>query len=80
MEQLENKVDVGIHSLKDLPTKLPKGLEIVSVLKRGNHQDVIYSHTDSRILTLKRKSVVGTSSLRRKIKFLKLDQTYILKI
>ena len=33
----ENKVDVGIHSLKDLPTKLPKGLEIVSVLKRNHH-------------------------------------------
>ena len=79
LEQLENKVDVGIHSLKDLPTKLPKGLEIVSVLKRGNHQDVIYSHTDSRILTLKRKSVVGTSSLRRKNQILKVRPDLYIK-
>ena len=71
LAQLENKVDVGIHSLKDLPTSLPDGLEIVSVLKRGSHEDVLYSDQNISLTELKQNSIVGTSSIRRKYQILK---------
>ena len=71
LAQLENKVDVGIHSLKDLPTSLPDGLEIVSVLKRGAHEDVLYSDQNFSLTELKQNSIVGTSSIRRKYQILK---------
>ena len=71
LAQLENKVDVGIHSLKDLPTSLPDGLEIVSVLKRGAHEDVLYSDQNLPLMELKQNSIVGTSSIRRKYQILK---------
>ena len=72
LAQLDNKVDVGIHSLKDLPTRLPDGLEIVSILKRGSHQDVLYSYKNLHLMELKQNSIIGTSSIRRKNQILKL--------
>ena len=72
LAQLDNKVDVGIHSLKDLPTRLPDGLEIISILKRGSHQDVLYSNKYLHLMELKQNSIIGTSSIRRKNQILKL--------
>ena len=79
LAQLENKVDVGIHSLKDLPTSLPEGLEIVSVLKRGSHEDVLYSEQNLPLMELKQNSIVGTSSIRRKYQILKQRPDLIFK-
>ena len=79
LAQLENKVDVGIHSLKDLPTRLPDGLEIVSILKRGSHQDVLYSNKNLHLMELKQNSIIGTSSIRRKNQILKLRPDLIFK-
>ena len=39
--QLNFKIDIGVHSLKDLPTKLPEGLIIGAVLKRDDPYDLI---------------------------------------
>ena len=72
LAQLDNKVDVGVHSLKDLPTRLPDGLEIVSILKRGSHQDVLYSNKNLHLMELKQNSIIGTSSIRRKNQIFKL--------
>ena len=79
LAQLDNKVDVGIHSLKDLPTRLPDGLEIVSILKRGSHQDVLYSYKNLHLTELKQNSIIGTSSIRRKNQILKLRPDLIFK-
>jgi hydroxymethylbilane synthase len=79
LAQLENKVDVGIHSLKDLPTRLPEGLEIVSILKRGSHEDVLYSDQNLPLTDLKQNSIVGTSSIRRKNQILRLRPDLIFK-
>ncbi|MGR9988818.1 hydroxymethylbilane synthase, partial [Escherichia coli] len=37
---LNNETDIAVHSLKDVPTQLAEGLELVSVLQRGSYQDV----------------------------------------
>ena len=58
--------------MKDLPTRLPDGLEIISILKRGSHQDVLYSNKYLHLMELKQNSIIGTSSIRRKNQILKL--------
>lgn len=58
-------VDLAVHSLKDLPTELPPGFEIVAITKRENPLDVFVSKHCSSIDDLLRRARVGTSSLRR---------------
>ena len=65
--------------MKDLPTRLPDGLEIVSILKRGSHQDVLYSYKNLHLMELKQNSIIGTSSIRRKNQILKLRPDLIFK-
>ncbi|XP_043115718.1 hydroxymethylbilane synthase, b isoform X1 [Puntigrus tetrazona] len=64
----KNEVDLVVHSLKDLPTVLPVGFTIGSVLKRENPNDAVVLHPKHKgksLDSLANKSVVGTSSLRR---------------
>jgi hydroxymethylbilane synthase len=62
---LEGAVDCGVHSLKDMPSFLPKGLVINHVLPREDVRDVLISAKYSSIDDLPEGAVVGTSSLRR---------------
>uniref|UniRef100_A0A8C7HA13 hydroxymethylbilane synthase n=1 Tax=Oncorhynchus kisutch TaxID=8019 RepID=A0A8C7HA13_ONCKI len=62
------KIDLVVHSLKDLPTTLPPGFTIGAVLKRENPHDAVVLHPKNMgksLDTLPDKSVIGTSSLRR---------------
>ena len=59
------KVDLAVHSLKDLPTELPEGFELAAVTKRENPRDVFLSVKYDSIATLPHRAKVGTSSLRR---------------
>ncbi len=65
---LNNETDFAVHSLKDLPTKLPEGLVLGCVSERENPADALVVHEkykDKQIDTLPEGAVVGTSSLRR---------------
>lgn len=62
---LEGTIDFGVHSLKDVPTHLPKGACIQQVLHRGDPRDVFISDTCKSLDELAPGSVVGTSSVRR---------------
>jgi len=63
---LDKRVDLAVHSMKDLPTELPEGLHIGAVLKREDPRDVFISR-DGRLLDdLGPGARIGTSSLRRK--------------
>jgi hydroxymethylbilane synthase len=60
------RVDLAVHSLKDLPTDLPDGLHIGAICKREDVRDALVTRDQSRMLSaLPARSVVGTSSLRR---------------
>ena len=59
------KVDLAVHSLKDLPTELPKGFEIAAITERQDPRDAFCSRHYSKIEDLPDKARVGTSSLRR---------------
>jgi hydroxymethylbilane synthase len=61
----EGRVDLAVHSLKDLPTELSPGFEIAAITKRENSQDVFCSSKYASIEALPQGARVGTSSLRR---------------
>jgi hydroxymethylbilane synthase len=77
--QLNFKIDIGVHSLKDLPTKLPEGLIIGAVLKRDNPNDLIMTRDKVKLKDLKKNAVVGTSSIRRAVQLKKLRPDIELK-
>ncbi|MAZ46881.1 MAG: hydroxymethylbilane synthase [Rickettsiales bacterium] len=77
--QLNFKIDVGVHSLKDLPTKLPEGLIIGAVLKRDEPNDLIMTREKVQFRDLKKNAVIGTSSIRRAVQLKKLRPDVELK-
>ena len=62
---LEKRVDLAVHSLKDLPTELAPEFEIAAITTRENTQDVFCSVKYGNIDQLARGAKIGTSSLRR---------------
>jgi len=62
---LARQIDLAVHSMKDMPTLLPAGLEIGCVLPREDPRDVLIAVGATSIGTLKRGARVGTASLRR---------------
>ena len=71
-ELLDEKIDLAVHSLKDVPTILPKGLNITCVLKRSDPRDALIARTANTFFDLSKGSVIGTSSARRKSQILNL--------
>jgi hydroxymethylbilane synthase len=71
----EGRVDLAVHSLKDLPTELSPGFEIAAITTRENSQDVFCSVRYKSIDELPQHARVGTSSLRRQaqLKALRVD-------
>ncbi|MCU1304386.1 MAG: hydroxymethylbilane synthase [Candidatus Sulfotelmatobacter sp.] len=59
------RVDLAVHSLKDLPTELPRGFEIAAITERQDARDAFCSRSYSKIEDLQLGARVGTSSLRR---------------
>ena len=57
--------DLAVHSLKDLPTSLPKQSYIGAILKREDHRDVFLSKNKVPLNAFNNKNIIGTSSLRR---------------
>src|SRR5271166_1769007 len=62
----EGRVDLAVHSLKDLPTELPPGFGLVAITTRVNPRDVFLSVKYEGLNALPHGARVGTSSLRRK--------------
>ena len=71
---LDNRADIAVHSLKDLPTAITPGLIITAIPKRESVADAIIASTQiNTIEDLPKGAVVGTSSLRR------IGQIYLLR-
>lgn len=69
---LEGKIDLGVHSYKDLPVGQPAGLWIAAVLKREAVEDAFISNRYSSLSDIPPRCKIGTSSLRRKSQLLSL--------
>lgn len=81
---LSQKIDLAVHSLKDVPTEIPTGLQLAAIPKRAEVHDVIVFNSMGRVSipdangeetlslldTLPEKAIVGTSSLRRQSQLL----------
>ena len=61
----DGRVDLAVHSLKDLPTELPKGFEIAAITERQDPRDAFCSRSYASFQELPHGARVGTSSLRR---------------
>lgn len=67
---LEGRIDLAVHSLKDLPSRLPAGLAIVAVPEREDPSDVLVSRDRTSLRALLPGSRVGSSSPRRRAQLL----------
>ena len=67
---LREGIDIAVHSMKDVPTTLAEGLEVVAVLERGAIEDVIVKSP------IKGENVVATGSLRRKAQWLRRNPNH----
>jgi hydroxymethylbilane synthase len=76
MALLNNRIDVAVHSMKDVPTQLPHGIKQAAVLKRGSFKDLFVYRNDSR---LGNEGIIATSSLRRKAQWLHRYPNHIIE-
>jgi hydroxymethylbilane synthase len=67
---LSRRIDLAVHSMKDVPTELPEGLEIACITKREDPRDAFLSVAHARFEELPPGARVGTSSLRRQTQLL----------
>lgn len=67
---LAGEIDLAVHSMKDVPTQLPDGLEILCVPVREDARDALISRDRRSFKDLPQGARVGTSSLRRQAQFL----------
>jgi len=65
---LNNRIDLAIHSMKDVPTLLPKGIQQAAVLERGPVKDVLVKKTNASSFEI--PQIIATGSLRRKAQWL----------
>ncbi len=69
---LAGRVDLAVHSMKDLPTELPDGIVIGAVLRRGDVRDALLSASGVPLAELPEGAVIGSSSLRRQAQLRRL--------
>ncbi|MCP5363642.1 MAG: hydroxymethylbilane synthase [Hyphomicrobiales bacterium] len=67
---LDGRIDVAVHSVKDLPTWLPDGIVLACVLPRADPRDAFISQHAKSPADLPERAVVGTASLRRQAQLL----------
>ncbi|GAA4802935.1 hydroxymethylbilane synthase [Litoribaculum gwangyangense] len=72
---LNDDIDIAVHSLKDVPTLLPKGIVQAAVLKRGNVNDTLVFKNNEEFLSSK-KAIIATGSLRRRAQWLNRFPTH----
>ena len=67
---LQKKIDLAVHSIKDVPTEFPQGLHLSAITKREDPRDVFISRDGRTLKTLPPGAKIGTSSLRRQAQLL----------
>lgn len=65
LAMLENRADLAVHSMKDVPVAFPEGLGLVTICEREDPRDAFVSNRYNSLDELPQGAVVGTSSLRR---------------
>ena len=81
---LDSRIDIAVHSLKDLPTIIPEGLTIAAICKREDPRDALVLHrklqgSQASLLSLPQGAAIGTSSPRRLAQLQHLRDDLIIK-
>ena len=77
---LSNEVDIGVHSMKDMPAVNHKDLEIFCHMNRLDNSDVLISNSGKSLKNLDGGSIVGTSSVRRRAQILSIRKDLNIKL
>jgi len=67
---LSNTIDLAVHSMKDVPTEIPDGLEFAAILQREDARDILASRDNRKIEQMPKGARIGTGSLRRSAQLL----------
>jgi len=67
---IQKRIDLAVHSIKDVPTELPVGLHLSAITKREDPRDVLISRDGKSLKDLPQRAKIGTSSLRRQTQLL----------
>ena len=70
-ELLEKKIDIAVHSLKDMPSEETEGLLTNCFLKRNDPREILISRENKKIEDLNSNAIIGTSSFRREFQLKK---------
>lgn len=76
---LEDRADLAVHSMKDVPAELPEGLHIPVVLPREDPRDALVSNAVEQLQVLPQGARVGTSSLRRRCQLAELRPDLVIE-
>ena len=67
---MQGRIDLAVHSIKDVPTEFPQGLHLSAITKREDPRDVFISKNGTLLKDLPQGAKIGTSSLRRQSQLL----------
>ena len=73
---LSKEIDIAVHSMKDVPMKIPAELEISVITERENPLDALISKNGEKLADLPQGATIGTSSLRRSSQLLKYREDF----
>lgn len=73
-------IDMAVHSMKDIPTNIGEGLTIVAYSEREDARDVLLSNKYKNLREMPAGSILGTSSLRRKMQVLSINPDLNIKL
>ncbi len=76
---LREEIDLAVHSMKDVPTFFPEGLCLPIITKREDYRDAFISKNGKKLNDMPEKSVIGTSSLRRKSQLMNIRKDFKIK-
>ena len=76
---LENRADIAVHSMKDIPNQLPLDFSILAILERADTRDVLVSNEGYTMKNLPVGARVGTSSLRRTSQLLAIRPDLVIR-
>ena len=72
VELLDNKIDIAVHALKDMPSEETKGLLTNCFLERNDPREILISRDNKHLKDLVPNSIIGTSSFRREFQIKKI--------
>ena len=72
VELLDNKIDIAVHALKDMPSEETKGLLTDCFLERNDPREILISKDNKHLKDLTSNSIIGTSSFRREFQIKKI--------